>query len=732
MAYDNSPDNEFDPEMERVLREHFDADEPGLRSPGDPWEWLESRMEEPEVPSFLSRILGSIAPPTGFRLSPAFAGAGVAVVAVAVAVAVWAVSGDSGPESSGGMAALAPTEAPARASVTTEAAAEATLIPRATAAPEEESASDATPEPFAANEEADSPSPTIAMASTASPAPTPAAEAMMGDEITEVERIVNVGEGETVERETAAVGAMPTAAPAMQASSQPTAKASASPAGPTGHRPGPPRPAPTLTAGGGTPPATTFQDYQRQQFVTASQDNVSTFSLDTDRTSYHLALSWARSGYEVNPDSVRAEEWLNAFNYEYDPPSSSDEFAVSGDLFPHPLDEDKRLARIAFQAPELNDDTPLNVTLVLDASGSMADGNRVAIARQAAESIRQSLRPNDSIAIVQFSTDVLDEYTVHHTHPNDGPVQSSIARLQPSSSTNVQAGLNLGVRLAAEVREERPDAYNYVILMSDGVANVDATDPFAILETAYDPDSRNPLRLITIGVGINNYNDPLLEQLAQHGNGWYRYLDSTEQAQATFTRENWLALSTPFADQTRAQVTWNAEMVERWRIVGYENRVTADENFTQARKEFAEIYSGAATTVLYELLLTEPAQSLGNVRLGTVELRWIDPKTGDSRSQASTLMGDTSDAFDGRDGSLAQFGAIVGLAADLYGALSGTTDEAFAEVHDGLASLQVQLRELDGELGGLDSYNDFSFLLDHITVGLEERLPPSNRSGYSR
>ena len=94
------------------------------------------------------------------------------------------------------------------------------------------------------------------------------------------------------------------------------------------------------------------------------------------------------------------------------------------------------------------------------------------------------------------------------------------------------------MRLADRARRDNPDAYNYIILMSDGVANVDATDPFAILESAGERDSSNPLRLITIGVGIENFNDYLLEQLAQHGNGWYRYLTDTGQARATFSREN--------------------------------------------------------------------------------------------------------------------------------------------------------------------------------------------------
>ena len=102
--------------------------------------------------------------------------------------------------------------------------------------------------------------------------------------------------------------------------------------------------------------------------------------------------------------------------------------------------------------------------------------------------------------------------------------------LRPGGSTNVQAGLDEGVWLADQARWQNPNSYNYIILMSDGVANVDATDPFSILETAGDYDDSNPLRLITIGVGIENFNDYLLEQLAQHGNGWYRYLSDVDQA----------------------------------------------------------------------------------------------------------------------------------------------------------------------------------------------------------
>ena len=746
MAYNDSPDNEFDQEMERILQEHFYAEDSNLRTPNDPWEWLESRMDEPPAPSVFSRWLSILLPVQQRILSPAYAVAVVVVIAVAVAATLWTLSGNGGGESPEALVVVSPTQESGIKQISTAAPAP-TSVPhlasdrqdRVTAA----TAAQITPQGIVSRRGGAGPpgeqGPAGAASSTAAPAPMTVPSAMMQEPTL-------FPAPAATEAPAAAMAASPTAAPAAiptvvletVAEEDVTAGAMRVPQGPAGPegRQGIPGAAGTqakvISGGSGAPPDTTFQDYERQPLVAASEDNVSTFSLDTDRTSYHLALGWAREGYEVDPDSVRAEEWLNAFDYQYDLPSDNSSFAITSDLYPHPLDESKRLARIAFQAPELVDDRPLNVTLVLDASGSMADGNRVDIARQAAESILRNLRAEDRIAVVHFTHDVIRRYSVGHSPPDAFQVRDSISQLQPHGTTNVQAGLNMGVQMADKVRDQRPDAYNYVILMSDGVANVDATGPFAILETAYDADARNPLRLITIGVGINNYNDLLLEQLAQHGNGWYRYLDSTEQAQATFARENWLALSIPFADQTRAQVTWDSEVVDQWRIVGYENRVAADHIFTQDRKEFAELYSGAATTVLYEVELTESALSQSIVSLGNVELRWVDPGTGQSRSRSAPLTGSPQGGFEGRNGSLAHFGAVVALSADLYGILPSQTEATHSEVHAGLFTLLEQLRSLGKELGSLEAYSDFHFLLEYMTGHIAERVQPSPRSSYSR
>ena len=485
----------------------------------------------------------------------------------------------------------------------------------------------------------------------------------------------------------------------------------------------------------GQPEDTTFRDYSRLPFVSASVDPVSTFSLDVDRTSYLLALTWAKNHYNVEPDSVRAEEWVNAFDYDYALPDDTGSFGITTAAARHPLETSLHLVRIAFQAPQIPDDTPLNVTLVLDASGSMSGGNRVAIARAAAETIRQSLSARDRIAVVHFTTGVLHAYTVEHTTPDDADVVSSIARLNSHDSTNVQAGLNLGVQLADAARRERPEAFNYIILMSDGVANVDVTDPFGILGSAPDADRLNPLRLITIGVGLGNYNDYLLEQLAQHGDGWYRYLNDTEQARETFSRENWLALSTPFADQTRAQVTWDAGVVKAWRILGYENRVTPDHTFEESRKEFAEIYSTAATTVFYEVELhgDDGPMKGGDtpVKLGSVEVRWVDPSSGGERSQHADIAGRVDSRFDAVDDSLFRLGGIVALTADRYSALSAEHENAepdTASVHADLSKLREELRLLRLDLSGTEAYRDFRFLLGELTDFAGERAAAAGDS----
>ncbi|MXY35320.1 MAG: DUF3520 domain-containing protein [Dehalococcoidia bacterium] len=761
MARNDMPDQE----MERKLREHFAEEAPDLQAPDDLWDRLEDRLGKQDPPRFALLRGGASA----IGSMPWIPAAAAAVLVVGLGVGAWALAGgtgDSGDDDDDGGAIAASsdeqvepvreaatqaaateaaaaaaedeayeaTEAPAVQEAAATAAAAARAVERDTS---EETTPEAvsTPEPTPARAQATQPAESETRAPESSEpgepsdddasdvaepaeeamAEEPAAEEDMADDMAGDAMDDAIGDYDDMADDDMAADTMEPAEGSIGGGPEDASEAETA----EEEEAAQPR----------RPSDTTFEDYERTAFVSTDIDAVSTFSLDTDRTSYFLALTWVSNGYPVEPDSVRAEEWINVFDYGYADPDGDDRFAIISDLVRHPLDDEWHLARIAMQAPDVRDDRPLNVTLVLDASGSMSWGNRVAIAREAAETIRQSLSARDRIAVVHFTTDVLDRYTVKHSAPDNEDVVWSIERLAAHDSTNVQAGLNLGVQLADEARRERPDAYNYIILMSDGVANVDATDPFAILEGAPDTDSRNPLRLITIGVGIDNYNDVLLEQLAQHGNGWYRYLDDTAQARETFSRENWLALSTPFADQARAQVIWDPAVVKEWRIVGYENRVTPDHTFQQNRREFAELPAGTATTVFYELVLHEGVSL--SAALGRVDVRWVDPATGASVGQAVGVTGRTDLAFDDADRFL-RLGAIVGLAADRYSSLSPQVENAevdYAGIHADLSALQGRLRGLEGSLGSSQAYQDFSSLLDELTAAAAELAPPS---GYSQ
>ena len=735
--------NSNDRDMERQLEQHFASGADKVPPTPDLWASLEGRLGEQDPKPLWAGIRDWAFPAGGFSGVPPIAATAAAVVVIAIAGSVGYVVGGLGPDDPPGTSAIAgqPTPTPMPAMMATAALAPTARVETVVVEKVVEGQTVRVVETVIVEK------PVIRVEKVV--------ETVVVEKIVEgqtvrvvetvivkkpVTRVEIVIETVVVEKE-AAVLPTPTPAaemapPAATAAPAPTAMPAATgvpaPTTTTWALPPTGTPAPPVITTGGAyspptqPGATTFEDYERQPLTEASEDAVSTFSLDTDRTSFQLALNWARSGYQVDPASVRAEEWVNAFDYGYAAPSVDDRFAITSDLFEHPLDNDRYMARVAFKAPEVVTDAPLNVTLVLDASGSMSSGNRVAIAREAAEAIRRSLDRDDRISVVHFTTYVLDDLTVENAAPDDRAVADSIARLNPHDSTNVQAGLDLGVRLADRMRRERPEALNYIVLMSDGVANVDATDPFAILEATSAPDGANPLRLITVGVGIENYNDQLLEQLAQHGNGWYRYLFDEEQARSTFRRDNWLALASPVADQTRAQVVWDPDVVKAWRIVGYENRVTSAASFTQDRKEFAEVYSGAATTVFYELELHDDVRHMG--ALGQVELRWVEPDSGRGWSQSTDIASSGEAVWPGGDPQL-RFGAVVGLTADRYSALG-----EFAEPHLGYAQdlwrLKDLTEDLQNDLSHLAAFHDFAYVMETLLMNVPYVSPDS--SGYSR
>ena len=258
------------------------------------------------------------------------------------------------------------------------------------------------------------------------------------------------------------------------------------------------------------------------------------------------------------------------------------------------------------------------LTFVIDVSGSMAIENRLELVKGALTLLVEELRPRDKVAIVAYSTRA--RIVLPHTgiEGREG-ILAAIHSLVPEESTNVDEGLRLGYNLA--LRNPKIGGINRVILCSDGVANVDATDPDVILRKVRGHVAEG-ITLTTIGVGMRNFNDVLLEQLADNGNGSYAYVDTLNEAKRVFV-ENLTGTLQLIAKDAKVQVEFNPQIVSRFRLLGYENRRLDHEEFRDDRADGGEIGAGHSVTALYEIKLSEG----GRGHLGTVSIRYEDPDT---------------------------------------------------------------------------------------------------------
>ena len=373
--------------------------------------------------------------------------------------------------------------------------------------------------------------------------------------------------------------------------------------------------------------------------VPTSLETTSTFGLDADDASWRRSLALARQGYSLEPDDVRVEEWLNALRWDYPLPEGEGSFNLDLTITIDPIDPDSLLALLGLSAAAPAEmPSRRHMSVVLDASGSMEEDNKLDTARTLVEALIRRLSAEDRISLVQFSSVVLGEYTVRHSAPDDPALEASLREFRPNGSTNAEAGLRKGYELALEGRRQDPDALHYVFFISDGVANVGDTRAESIIESLGGQRAEaNPIRLVAVGVGIANYNDDLLEQVSNDGDGWYRYVYSPEEAQGLLAAESFDQLFSPAADEARAQVSWDADTVEEWRLVGYLNRAAANESFEDDEEDFAELHVGQENTVVYRLKARPGAEG----PLGALSLRWHHPGSGEAQTQEWTLSAET-------------------------------------------------------------------------------------------
>ncbi len=365
-----------------------------------------------------------------------------------------------------------------------------------------------------------------------------------------------------------------------------------------------------------------FEDYGVNPSVDTEDDHLSTFALDVDTGSYTIMRNYLSEGNLPPPDSVRVEEYVNYFEQGYALPPAHQAFGIHIDGAPSPFTQTERysMVRVGIQGYDVPDSErkDVSLTFVIDVSGSMEMDNRLGLVKRSLELLVERLRGDDQVSIVVYGTNarvVLD--------PTPGSKKGRILRaiysLQPEGVTNAEAGLRLGYKMA--MRAYNPNGINRVILLSDGVANVGQTEWDSILREVRGYVEEGIL-LTSIGFGMDNYNDTLMEQLADNGNGFYAYVDDIDEAQRLFVDDLTSTLQT-IAMDAKVQVDFNPEVVARYRLVGYENRDVADDDFRDNEVDTGEVGAGHSVTALYEVKLYPGAYG----RIATVYLRWEDPDT---------------------------------------------------------------------------------------------------------
>ena len=370
----------------------------------------------------------------------------------------------------------------------------------------------------------------------------------------------------------------------------------------------------------------TFEDYGVNPFVDTYEDDLSTFALDVDTASYVVIRNYLEGGQLPPIEAVRVEEFVNYFDGGYQP--LIDEFNITLEAAPAPFsDPDRVMLRVGVQAPEVLSDLviPESVVLVMDRSGSMGEPagpddermERMALAHRAVELLLSGLPGRTRVGVVAYndrSTTILDPTRVSGNA--DWIMDEIRSRVQPGGSTNAEAGLVRGFDMA--LREADEGRAVLVILLSDGVANVGATRTDDLLE---EIGERGDIGLTTIGVGLGPFNDELMEQLANKADGTYHYIDTPAEAHRIFV-ENLNSLLASVARDAKIQVEFDRDKVLSYRLLGFENRAIADEDFRDDTRDAGEVGAGQSSTALYEVTLDRGwDRSRGPIATATLRYR---------------------------------------------------------------------------------------------------------------
>ncbi|MBX3470002.1 MAG: VWA domain-containing protein [Planctomycetes bacterium] len=373
-----------------------------------------------------------------------------------------------------------------------------------------------------------------------------------------------------------------------------------------------------------------------------AEDQVSTFAVDVDTASYALVKRFLRRQQLPPADVVRLEEMINAFDLDDPPPPGADHeapFSTRVEVAGCPWRAGSRLVRVSLRGREVAAEArpASNLVFLIDVSGSMNTPERLPLVKQSLRLLVEQLREQDRVAIVVYAG--ASGLVLPPTSGGDrGRILDAIERLQAGGSTNGGAGIQLAYRTAVEAFV--PGGVNRVILCTDGDFNVGARSP-AELERLIEEKRRSGVFLTCLGFGLWG-GDRTMETLANKGNGHYAVIDDLRQARRALVEELTGTLVT-IAKDVKVQVAWNPAKVRRYRLLGYENRLLAAEDFVDDRKDGGEIGAGHRVTALYEVEPVDGADPTAD--LLTLRLRWKAPD-GEASVGVEQAARDTGTTFD--------------------------------------------------------------------------------------
>jgi len=340
---------------------------------------------------------------------------------------------------------------------------------------------------------------------------------------------------------------------------------------------------------------------QENAFKRSSLTPLSTFSIDVDKASYSNVRRMINNGETIPSDAVKIEEMVNYFNYNYPQPIDEHPFSINTEVVETPWYKDTQLVRIGLQGKTYaNEDLPAsNLTFLIDVSGSMGAVNKLPLLKSAFKLLVKHLRPKDKVSIVVYAGAagvVLEPTSGDHKEK----ILSALDDLQSGGSTAGGEGIQLAYKLAEKNFKKKGN--NRVILATDGDFNVGASSDND-MQTLIEEKRKSGVFLSVLGFGYGNYKDSKLETLADKGNGNHAYIDTMQEAQKVFGKEFGGTLYT-IAKDVKIQVEFNPKKVQAYRLIGYENRLLADEDFVDDTKDAGELGSGHTVTALYEIVRT--------------------------------------------------------------------------------------------------------------------------------